>query len=86
MLKLFAVLSLVDAGYSSSNFKTFLYGEEIKLADITRTNEEIKNDFVNHINSHWTRQNITELLIDYQKNDIVYLSSIGIIEREIENI
>lgn len=74
MLKLFAVLSLVDAGYSSSNFKTFLYGEEIKLADITKTNEEIKNDFVNHINSHWTRQNITELLIDYQKNDIVYLN------------
>lgn len=74
MLKLFAVLSLVDAGYSSSNFKTFLYGEEIKLADITKTNEEIKNDFVNHINSHWTRKNITELLIDYQKNDIVYLN------------
>ena len=74
MLKLFAVLSLVDAGYSSSNFKTFLYGEEIKLADISKTNEEIKNDFVNHINSHWTRKYITELLIDYQKNDIVYLN------------
>lgn len=74
MLRLFTVLSLVDAGYSSSNFKTFLYGEEIKLADITRTNEEIKNDFINHINSHWTRENITGLLEDYQKNDIVYLN------------
>lgn len=74
MLKLFSILSLVDAGYSSSNFKTFLYGEEIKLADETKSNEEIRNDFKNHINSHWTKENIIELIKDYQKNDMVYLN------------
>ena len=30
-LRLFAILSLVDAGYSSSNFKSFLFEEELKL-------------------------------------------------------
>ena len=33
MLRLFVVLELVDAGYSSSKFKTFLFKEEVKLAD-----------------------------------------------------
>lgn len=74
MLKLFTILALVDAGYSSSNFKTFLYREEIKLADKDVTNEEIINDFKEHINSHWKRDNIKELLKDYQKNDVVYLN------------
>lgn len=82
MLKLFTILALVDAGYSSSNFKTFLYREEIKLANKDITNEEIINDFKEHINSHWKRDNIKELLKDYQKNDVVYLNEYLFAEKQ----
>ena len=33
LLRLFAVLELVDIGYSSNKFKTFLFGEEIKFVE-----------------------------------------------------
>ena len=74
MLRLFTILTLVDAGYSSSNFKTFLFEEEIKLADETISNEEIKKDFDNHINKCWEKENISDIIKDYEKNDIVYLN------------
>lgn len=74
MLRLFTILTLVDAGYSSSNFKTFLFEEEIKLADETISNVEIKKDFDNHINKCWEKENISDIIKDYEKNDIVYLN------------
>lgn len=74
MLRLFAILSLVDAGYSSSNFKSFLFLEEIKLANSNITIEEIQKDFNEHINKHWTKDEIKKKLCDYEKNDIVYLN------------
>lgn len=74
MLRLFAILSLVDAGYSSSNFKSFLFKEEIKLADASIRFEEIENDFEEHINKCWQKDNIITRLKDYEKNDIVYLN------------
>jgi hypothetical protein len=33
LIRLFTILELSDAGYSSSKFKTFLFGENIKLVD-----------------------------------------------------
>lgn len=74
MIKLFAILSLVDSGYSSSNFKTFLFAEEIKLADPNISISEIKEDFMNHINKQWSKEEISNRLFDYEKNDIVYLN------------
>lgn len=74
MLRLFAILSLVDAGYSSSNFKSFLFKEEIKLADNSISFEEIKDDFDKHINTCWQKDNIISRINDYEKNDIVYLN------------
>lgn len=74
MIKLFAILSLVDSGYSSSNFKTFLFAEEIKLADPNISISEIKEDFMNHINKQWSKEEISNKLFDYEKNDIVYLN------------
>lgn len=74
MIKLFAILSLVDSGYSSSNFKTFLFAEEIKLADSNISISEIKEDFMNHINKQWSKEEISNKLFDYEKNDIVYLN------------
>jgi uncharacterized protein with ParB-like and HNH nuclease domain len=73
-LKLFAVLSLVDSGYSSSYFKSFLFEEEIKLADSNITFEEIKRDFDDHINKNWQKENIKSRIEDYDKHDIVYLN------------
>lgn len=74
MLRLFAILSLVDAGYSSSNFKSFLFKEEIKLANKSISFEEIKFDFDQHINKCWEKDNILTRINDYEKNDIVYLN------------
>ena len=74
MLRLFAVLSLVDSGYSSSDFKSFLFKEEIKLADSLIPFEEIKDDFDKHINKCWKKDIIKSNINDYEKNDIVYLN------------
>ena len=74
MLRLFTVLSLVDAGYSSSNFKTFLFKEEIKLADSSISIEEMKQDFLTHINEKWNKEDIKTRISDYEKHDIVYLN------------
>ena len=73
-LRLFAVLSLVDAGYSSSNFKSFLFEEELKLVDVDVSFEEIKKDFDDHINKCWSYDDLYSRLLDYDKNDMVYLN------------
>ena len=64
----------MDAGYSSSNFKSFLFKEEIKLADTSIPFEEIARDFEEHINKCWQKDNIISRIKDYEKNDIVYLN------------
>lgn len=74
MMKLFTILSLVDAGYSSSNFKTFLFTEENKLADPNVSIDEIQKDFADHINKQWSKEEIKNKIYDYEKNDIVYLN------------
>lgn len=74
MLRLFAVLELVDTGYSSKYFKTFLFGEAVKLADKNITPEVIKEDFHKHILSSWKKDNIREEILDYDRNALVYLN------------
>lgn len=74
LLRLFAILELVDSGYSSKYFKTFLFGEEVKFADSEISLDEIKNDFDIHIRSNWDRTKIIEALKDYNGNLLVYLN------------
>lgn len=74
MLRLFVVLELVDAGYSSSKFKTFLFKEEVKLADPSISVEEIKADFDDHIRSSWSREDLKAAVDAYDKNMLVYLN------------
>ncbi len=74
MLRLFAVLEIVDIGYSSKQFKTFLFGEEIKLVDPDIGTADIKTDFDKHINKEWKRENIKAAILDYDKNALVYLN------------
>lgn len=74
LIKLFAILELVDSGYSSSKFKTFLFGEATKLVKKDISIFEIKYDFANHIQSSWSKDSILKLLKEYDKNIMVFLN------------
>lgn len=74
LIKLFSILELVDAGYSSSKFKTFLFGEATKLVKKDISIFEIKYDFVNHIKNNWNKDDILNLLKEYDKNILVFLN------------
>ena len=74
LLKLFTVLELSDAGYSSSKFKTFLFGENIKLVDKNISIDTIKNDFNEHIKNNWKEETIEESIKEYEKNLLVFLN------------
>lgn len=73
-LRLFTILELVDTGYSSKNFKTFLFGEQVKLVDSKVSLDEIISDFNIHINSNWKKNEIKLLIMDYDKHILVYLN------------
>ena len=72
-LRLFALLELVDVGYSSKYFKTFLFGEEVKLVDGSFPIDAIIKDFNDHICANWGKDNIKTALLDYDGNVLVYL-------------
>ncbi|WP_311487241.1 DUF262 domain-containing HNH endonuclease family protein [uncultured Anaerococcus sp.] len=74
LLKLFAILELVDTGYSSSKFKTFLFGLNIKLVDKNISLSEIKDIISTHINKEWNREEIEIAARDYTKNPLVFLN------------
>lgn len=74
LIKFFALLELVDIGYSSSLFKTFLFKENVRLVDENCDIEEINNDFQQHINHHWQRVTIESAIMDYNKNILVFLN------------
>ncbi len=74
LLKLFAVMEVEDIGYSSSKFKSFLFLEEIKIANPKVTVEEIKKDFNDHIAKNWNRDDIKQKVGDYDKGVLVYLN------------
>ena len=74
LLRLFTILELSDAGYSSSKFKTFLFGENIKLVDKNVSIDIIKNNFNEHINNNWHSDTIADAIIEYDKNLLVFLN------------
>jgi len=74
LLRLFSVLELVDTGYSSSKFKTFLFGENIKFVDRNVDIEEIERDFDEHISRTWTSDDIKKEAFEYEKNILVFLN------------
>lgn len=74
MLRLFALLELVDIGYSSKYFKTFLFGEETKFVNTSVTIDEIVKDFSEHILANWDLESIETALHDYDGNVLVYLN------------
>ncbi len=74
VLRLFTIMEVVDIGYSSSNFKTFLFGEEVKFVDPSISVDEIKTDFDRHISEKWDRDSIKAEIMDYDKHMLVYLN------------
>lgn len=74
LLRLFSLLELVDVGYSSKYFKTFLFGAETKLVSRSTTVDEITQDFNEHICSNWDKETIWAALHDYDGNVLVYLN------------
>lgn len=74
MLKLFIILELVDAGFSSRNFKTFLFKEAIKLSDKNTSIKEITQEFNSHIKENWEAGQIESLICDYDKNLLVFIN------------
>lgn len=74
LIKLFAILELVDTGYSSSLFKTFLFRMQLKLIDNSVEIEDIENEFNKHICNNWDYNAIKESITLYDKNILVYLN------------
>lgn len=74
MLRLFVILELVDSGYSSKNFKTFLFKESVKLMNNDITVEEIVSDFKLHIQQNWNQEDIKCKIKDYDKHTLVFLN------------
>lgn len=74
LLRLFTILELSDSGYSSSKFKTFLFGENIKLVDKNISIDAIKYDFNEHIKNNWKEETIEESIKGYEKNLLVFLN------------
>lgn len=75
LLRLFVIMELVDTGYSSKYFKTFLFGEEVRLIDKSIDTSEITEDFGAHIKASWKNPETIEAAIsDYDKNSLVYLN------------
>lgn len=74
LLRLFTVLELVDIGYSSSTFKTFLFGEIVKMANSSVSVQDIKNDFDKHISEKWDKFEIKKYVSEYDRNMLVYLN------------
>lgn len=74
LLRLFSLLELVDVGYSSKYFKTFLFGSEVKLVSKSTTVDAITQDFNEHIRSNWDKETIWAALHDYDGNVLVYLN------------
>lgn len=70
---MFVVLELVDIGYSSSKFKTFLFGLNIKLVDKGIEIEKINKEINSHIHNNWTKVRIEDSVLDYTGNPLVYL-------------
>ncbi|MCQ2214855.1 MAG: DUF262 domain-containing HNH endonuclease family protein [Bacteroidales bacterium] len=73
LLRIFAMLELSGRGYSSKEFKTFLFNENLKLVDPSYTNAKIEADFDKHINDNWDESEIVDLAMQYDKNILVFL-------------
>jgi hypothetical protein len=74
ILRLFAILEVVDTGYSSKQFKQFLFQENLKLVDKAVSPDEIVEDFRQQIIANWKKEDILKEIKDYRGNVLVPLN------------
>ena len=74
LLRLFTILELVDAGYSSANFKTFLFNMNKLLVNKDHSIEQIVACFDKHIREKWKREDLEASIKEYSKNILVFLN------------
>jgi len=74
LLRLFAILELVDTGYSSKNFKSFLFNINLKFMDKDIAIYEIIHEFNAHINRNWEKDDLIKEISEYDKNILVFLN------------
>ena len=74
LIRLFTLLELTDAGYSSTRFKTFLFGVNVKIVDGSVPLEAIRGDFDEHIRKYWNMDEVKSAILDYDENVLVYLN------------
>lgn len=74
LLRLFTILELGDAIYSSNRVKTFLFGVNIKSVDNNISISEIKSNFDEHIRKTWNEEDIRQSIMEYDKNILVFLN------------
>lgn len=73
LLKIFVVLELVDTGFSSARFKSFLFGLNTKFVDKNIDLQNIQYEIKTHIEKNWNKADLKERVLDYTKNPLVYL-------------
>ena len=74
LLRLFAIIEVGDVGFSSSNFKTFLFNENFRLVDENYDIYQIEADFSKHIEVTWKKEDVLGYLKEYDKNILVFLN------------
>lgn len=74
LLKLFTVMEIEETGYSSKYFKSFLFREEVQMADPNVSADDIEKDFVKHITENWNKDNVQDKIAEYDGNMLVYLN------------
>lgn len=74
LLRLFAIIEVGDVGFSSSNFKTFLFNENFRLVDENYDIYKIEADFSKHIETIWKKEDVLDYLKEYDKNILVFLN------------
>jgi hypothetical protein len=74
LLRLFTILELVDAGYSSANFKTFLFNINKLLVNKDCPIERIETCFNEHIQEKWHPEELKARIKEYSKNILVFLN------------
>jgi hypothetical protein len=74
LLRLFTLLELNEVTFSSSIVKTFLFKQNVNFVDKNFTIKNIKDEFNEHINKNFEKENVKNAIIDYEKNILVYLN------------
>ena len=73
LIRLFTVYELIEAPYSDKKFKAFLFAENAKLVDRDCDVKVIMYDFNQHIKKHWKKDDLKNLLIEYDSTNPVFV-------------